>query len=148
MNLDLLWHLRGTVVLAETTTNEAVLRRLERLLKAQRKTVVERGTTHVAFASPLWGDLFASNWLSMIIYDRGRFWIEPGSKLRYELRSLHGFIFCLLGAGIFFCFGFAFTGLPEGLKLAAMAFGWLYGGNILLALLRVPSAIKKAVRSG
>lgn len=148
MNLDFLWHLRGAVVLDETTTNEAVFRRLEELLGKQRKPVTERGLDHLAFDDPLWRDLFSPNWLAMVIYDRGRFWVErgpTGRSLRYELRSLHGLVFCLLGAVMFFLFGLAGDSLASGLKLAAFAFGWLYGTNILLALARVPGSIRMAI---
>jgi hypothetical protein len=87
----------------------------------------------------------------MVIYDRGRFWIEQdlgGRRLRYDLRSLHGMVFCLFGALMFFFFGLAGGGLSGGLKYAAAAFAWLYGMNVLLALGRVPLAIRRAVRSG
>lgn len=86
----------------------------------------------------------------MVIYDRGRFWIEQGldgRRLRYDLRSLHGMVFCLFAAFTAFFFGLAGDGLSRGLKFAAGAFAWLYGMNILLALVRVPSAIRKAVTS-
>jgi hypothetical protein len=86
----------------------------------------------------------------MVIYDQGRFWIEEGlggRRLHYDLRSLHGMIFCLFGALMFFFFGLASGGLSGGLKFAAGIFAWLYGMNVLLALARVPSAIRRAVRS-
>lgn len=146
--LDFLWHLRGSAPLNGVGSNETVLDHVERLLGKQR-SVIERGADYLAFDDPLWSDPFGPNWLAMVIYDRGRFWIErslDGRKLRYELRSLHGMVFCLLGALIFFFFGCASGGLLGGLKFAAGAFGWLYGMNILLALGRVPSAIRKAVR--
>lgn len=56
-------------------------------------------------------------------------------------------VFCLLSALMFFFFGLASGGLVGGLKFAAGIFAWLYGMNILLALSRVPFAIRKAVRS-
>jgi hypothetical protein len=46
-----------------------------------------------------------------------------------------------------FFFGLAGDGVLGGLTLAAAAFAWLYGMNILLALVRVPSTIRKAVAS-
>lgn len=33
----------------------------------------------------------------------------------------------------------------RGLKLAAFAFSWLYGPHLLMARLRIPRAIRKAV---
>jgi hypothetical protein len=85
----------------------------------------------------------------MAIYDRGQFWIEEGlggRRLRYDLRSLHGMVFCLFCAVSFFFFGLAAGGLAGGLKLAAGMFAWLYGMNVLLAHARVPRAIRNAVR--
>lgn len=144
MILDFIWHLRGSVVLGVATTEEAALRRLEQLLDTQRKPVTERGPDQVAFEDPLWRDPFGPNWFAMAIYDRGRFWIE-GGRVRYELRSLHGMVFCLLAAVMFFLFGLAGDGLAGGLKFAGLAFGWLYGMNIALALGRVPGSIRKAI---
>lgn len=144
MALDFVWHLRGSVVLGPATTNEAALRRVGWLLDKQRKPVTERGLDHLAFDDPLWRNPSGPNWLAMAIYDRGRFWIE-GGRLHYGLRSLHGMVFCLLGAAMFFVFGVAGGDLADGLKFAALAFGWLYGANVLLALGRVPGSIRKAI---
>lgn len=126
------------------------LDRVEGLLEKQRKSVSERGADYVAFDDPLWSDPFGPNpnWLAMVIYDRGRFSIEQGfdgRRLRYDLRSLHGMVFCLFAAFMAFFFGLAGGGVSGGLKFAAGTFAWLYGMNILLALVRVPSAIRKAV---
>ena len=55
----------------------------------------------------------------MVIYDRGRFCIESGlerPRLRYNLRSLHGMVFCFIGAAMFFFFGLAGGGLVDGIK--------------------------------
>ena len=149
--VDFIWHLRGSVPLDGVGSNdEVVLDHIERLLEKQRKRDRERGQNSVAFEDPLWSDLFGPNWLAMVIYDRGRFWIErglDGRKLRYDLRSLHGLVFCLFAALMFFFFGVAGGGLLSGLKWAAVVFAWLYGMNVLLALLRVPWAIRKTVRA-
>jgi len=65
--------------------------------------------------------------------------------LKYDLRSLHAFLFCLLAAATFFLFGFMDAGFSGGMKLAAFSFGWLYGMNMLLACTRVPRAIRKEI---
>jgi hypothetical protein len=148
--LDFVWHLRGSVALDGVGSNEAMLNRVECLLERQRKAVSDRGADYLAFDDPLWSDPFGPNWLAMVIYDRGRFWIEQGlggRRLRYDLRSLHGMVFCLFGALMFFFFGLSSGSLLDGLKYAAGVFAWLYGMNVLLALGRVPSAIRKAVRA-
>jgi hypothetical protein len=146
--MDFIWHLRGSVPLNPIGSNEAALDSVERLLERQRNDVGERRTDYLAFDDPLWSDLVGPNWLAMVIYDRGRFWIEQGfggRSLRYDLRSLHAMVFCLFGALMFFLFGLASGGLLGGLKYAVGAFAWIYGMNILLALARVPFAIRRAV---
>ena len=83
----------------------------------------------------------------MVIYDQGRFWIEQRfdeCRLHYDLRSLHVMVFCLIAGSIACMFGLLGEGLLGGAKLAAGAFAWLYGMNILLAVIRVPLAIRKA----
>jgi hypothetical protein len=147
---DFIWHLRGSVPLESIGSDETVLDCVERLLERQQKAVNERGADFVAFDDPLWRKPFGPSWLAMVIYDRGRFWIEQGvggRTLRYDLRNLHGMVFCSFGALMFFFFGLAGGGLLDGLKFAAGLFAWVYGMNILLARGRVPSAIRKAVRS-
>ena len=147
---DFVWHLRGSVPLDGIASNTVALDRVEQLLERQQKSVSERGSEYLAFDDPIWGEPFGPNWLAMVIYDRGLFWIEQGlhgRRLRYDLRSLHGMVICLLAASAAFLFGLADGGLSGGFKFAAGVFGWLYGMNILLALARVPSAIRKAVTS-
>jgi len=56
-------------------------------------------------------------------------------------------VFCLFGALMFFFFGLAGGGLLGGIKYAAGVFAWLYGMNLVLAFVRVPNAIRKAVTS-
>ncbi len=146
--LDFLWHLRGSIPLDGVGSDAVALDRVEQLLARQRKSVSERGSDYLVFDDPLWRNPLGPNWLAMVIYDRGRLWIEQGlhgRTLRYDLRSLHGMVFCLLVAVTAFFFGLFGGGLSEGLTLAAGAFAWLYGMNIMLALIRVPSGIRKAV---
>jgi hypothetical protein len=145
--LDFIWHLRGSVPLDGVGSDDTVLDRVEGLLEGQRKSASERGAVYVAFDDPLWSNRFGPNWVAMVIYDRDRFWIEQGlggRELRYDLRSLHGMVFCLFAAFTAFFFGFVGDGVCGGLELAAGAFAWLYGMNILLAVIRVPSAIRRA----
>ncbi|HEY0312221.1 MAG TPA: hypothetical protein VGC56_06965 [Allosphingosinicella sp.] len=148
--LSFVWHLRGSVPVDGVGPDVVALDPVEHLLERQRKSVRERGSDYLVFDHPLWRNPSGPNWPAMVIYDHGRFWIEQGlhgRRLRYDLRSLHGTIVCLSAAFAAFFFGFADDGLSGGLKFAAGAFAWLYGMNILLALVRVPSAIRKAVTS-
>lgn len=146
--LDFIWHLHGSVPLHGVDRGASALDRVEQLLERQQKPVTARAPDYLVFSDPLWANPFASNWLAMVIYDRGRFWIEErleGDRLHYDLRSLHGMVFCLFGALMFFLFGFAGGGLLVGVKYAVGIFAWLYGMNLVLAYLRVPHAIRKAV---
>lgn len=149
--VNFLWHLRGSVPLIGIGSDAAALDRVERLLEQQWKGVEERGPHYLAFDDPLWRTPFAPNWLAMVIYDRGRFWIEQGPhgrRLCYDLRSLHGMVLCLfIAATIALLFGLAGDGLLGGLAYGAGVFAWLYGMNILMAFIRVPSAIRNAVAS-
>ena len=147
MLLDYVWHLRGSVPLGEMSDYTAVFDRVEQLLAKQQKSASERGFDYLVFNDPLWLNLGGPNWLAMIMYDRGQFLIEQGvsgQRLRYDLRSLHSMVVCLFAAFIAFFFGFADDGITGGLRLAAGAFAWLYGGNLILAFARVPVAIRKA----
>lgn len=148
---DFIWHLRGSVCLDGVGSNDAALDRVEGLLDKQRKPGTERGQNSLYFEDPLWSDPFGPNWLAMALYDRGQFWIEEGlggRRLRYDLRNLHGLVFCLFGGLMFFLFGLAIGGPLSGLECGVAVFAWLYGMNILLALARVPPTIRKAVRGG
>jgi len=150
MIFDFIWHMRGSIKLDVAATEDEVLGRVEQLLSKQRKPVVSRDTVHAAFSAPLFSDPFGPNWLAMGIYDRGRFWIDCGQEgrhLRYDLSSLHGFVFCLIASLFFFGIGSTNGGIGEGIKLGFLTFSWLYGVNILLALLRVPGAIRKAIEA-
>lgn len=88
------------------------------------------------------------NWLEMTIYDHGRFWIvreAEGCGVRYQLRSLHGLIFCPFAGLIFFTFVGITDGLRNGIKYGLAAFVWLYGMNLAIAVARVPRTIRKAL---
>jgi len=146
--LHFVWHLRGSIPLDGRDRSVAALDRVEQLLERQRKIVSERGSDYLVFEDPPWRHLFSPNWLAMVMYDQGRFWIErslDGQRLRYDLRSVHGMVFCLFGALMFFFVGLADGGLLGGMKYAFGVFAWLYGMNVALALVRIPNAVRKAV---
>jgi hypothetical protein len=142
--LEFFWHLRGSIPLDSTDSDAVALGRMERLLSRQQKMVNDRGSDYLAFDDR---NPFGADWPAMAIYDHGRFWIEQqlhGRRLCYDLRSLYCMGFCLIVASIAFFIGLAGVGFGHGLRLAAWMFFGFYGGNIILALLRVPSAIRKA----
>ena len=147
---DFLWHMRGSAHLRGEQSNQEVLDGIEALLKRQRKPLSKRSSNEVIFNSPLWQSYLGPNWLAMVVYDHGRIGIDQHTNdrvLRYDLRSLHGFVFCLLGAVMFFAFGVAVGGLIKGISYAAFAFGWLYGMNMVLAWARIPRMIRNAVEN-
>ena len=142
-----MWHLRGSVRLNSARSNEAVFVSLEQLLAQQRKPVIVRDSAKLEFNDPFWSGVRSAH--AMVIYDYGRFWIEgqlDERRLRYDLSSWHGFVFCLIVATAAGLFGLLVDGLANGARFAAGAFAWFYGVNILLAVVRVPLAIRKAVR--
>ena len=147
--IDMIWHLRGSVSVDSSVSASEAIARIERLLEKQRKNVTEKREGAIAFYTPLWSALFGPNWLAMIIYDRGRFWAEDstsGQKIRFDLRSFQGFVYCLSIAGFLFLVTIFGNGLLVATGVSALAFSWLYGMNMLLAWVRVPHAIRKAVR--
>lgn len=150
MVIDFLWHLRGSRSLERAPEDDRVIAAIERLLSRQRKPVTRKTPDSLAFNQPLWTQMIGPNWRAMLIYDRGRFWIERGHRgrrLHYDLSSLHGFIFCVAGSALFFVFTLATAGsLSSAAGIAALAFGWLYGGNLLIAIPRVWLAIDAVVR--
>lgn len=130
--------------------NIVAIERIEAFLTEQHKPVCEQTNSSISFHSPLWEDWFTvNNWLTLVIYDRGNFWIEKDlddRSLQYDLRSLHGLVFCLAAALMFLIFATVFQGIAVGLCVSLFAFVWLYGGNMLLAWWRVPLAIRKMVK--
>lgn len=144
--IDFLWHLRGSIKLQANQRDEAVLDRLQLMLEGQKKTSIERGNHSIIFEGSLYG--LWSSWRATVIYDQGQFWIDEnleGKKLRYDLRSFQVFVFCAFAALLFFFFGLL-GGLLNGLKFGALAFGLVYGMNILLSLIRVTALIRRTVR--
>lgn len=153
---DFLWRLRGSVELSDTMSDDMTIDRLNGLCERQLKNVTGRESDSIVFYEPLWAGIFrskgyiGSNLLALVIFERGQFSIvrdSSGRHLRYELESLHGFIFCLSATILFFAIGVGSNGLLGGVELAALVFGWLYGMNILLALFRIPGTIRRAVRN-
>ena len=145
--LDFVWHLRGSVAVEATGSDALYLDRIEQMLKQQKKPSIERG--QIVFEEPLWSNYWDSNSRATAIYDHGEFRIEKdlsGKRLLYDLRSFQAFAFCAVGALMFFFFGLP-GGLLNGLMFGGLAFGWVYGMNIGIALIRVPALIKRTVRS-
>jgi hypothetical protein len=149
VSLNLIWHMRGEAVLGPSSSHHRVIQRLDTMLDRQQKRILDRGPDFIEFESPLFS--LGPNWLAMVIYDRGRFWIvrdgPAGARLRYDLRSLHGFLFCLAASAIAFAISGSGGDWLQAAWIAALAFGWLYGMNMVLAYARIPGLIQRAVSS-
>ncbi|MFC3173636.1 hypothetical protein ACFOD9_05165 [Novosphingobium bradum] len=146
-----IWHLRGSVELEPETTNEDALTQIESLLSGQMKVISSAGEDFIEFGDS-WRFWFgpSNRGLAMAVYDQGRFQIDDrgaGKIVQYDLSSLTDFLFCLLGACVFFAFASAGSSLAYGAKIGTFAFAWLYGINMILARLRIPRAIRKALGS-
>jgi hypothetical protein len=146
--IENIWHLRGSTQLPSEPSDEVIIGRLETFLAKQHKPITEQGETSIEFSSPLCEGWFTPNWLALVIYDEGRFWIEKGlegRRLRYDLRSLHGLVFCLAGACMMFAFVSIVEDIAAGARFALPTFAWLYGANMVLAWARIPLAVRRAV---
>jgi hypothetical protein len=140
---DVLWHMRGSVALREVRAGDAIFR-LSTLLRQQRKAVTTRSPVELAFDNSRAEIDFWRNWRALVMFERGRFWID-GDRVRYDLRSLHGFLFCLLAAGLAGAIVALFSAPLRGLVVAIVLMGWLYGMNLLIALTWVPALIRRTV---
>jgi hypothetical protein len=146
--LKLLWHVRGSVRLDDATPDNDVLDRIEQMLEKQRKPTIERGLNSIIFEEPLWSNFWGPNWRATVIFDQGRLWIDRQfgeRRLRYDFRSLHALVFCAVGAAMFFAVGSMDGNFVRGLTFAALAFGWIYGMNLALAIARVPFLIRRTI---
>ncbi|OGN50739.1 MAG: hypothetical protein A2352_00150 [Caulobacterales bacterium RIFOXYB1_FULL_67_16] len=149
MVLDFLWRLRGSVALDPAVADPVVLGRIEQLLSRQGKDIARRGVGGLSFNGPLWSIGLLVQFRSMYIFDRGRFWIATdgkGRRLRYRLYSRQLMAVSIIGAGMFLVIGWATEGSVRGLGIGGLAFAWLYGINFLPAAVRVPLAVRGAVR--
>lgn len=150
MIFDFIWHMRGSIALDASLSDEEALRRIERLIARQSKTVASRDAEQVTFESPLENTLLGLHFPPMKFCDGGRFWIEQGTAgrvLRYDLRSLHFLMYCLLAAFVFFHLGSSGKHIVDGLKSGAFALICVYGGNTIFAFIRVPGAIRRAIEA-
>ena len=141
---DALWHLRGSVALDQVRAGDAMFR-LSNLLRHQHKAVTARSPVELAFDNSRGEIDFWRNWRAFVMYERGRFWVD-GDRVRYDLRSLHLFLFCLFAACLAGTIVAILGDALHGLMAAAFLMGCLYGLNVLIALLRVPMLIGRTVR--
>ena len=71
---------------------------------------------------------------------------SAGRSLRYELRSLHGFVWCVSLAVVAGTLVSLSEGIVFGAEIGGLVIAWLYGMNLLLAALRVPAKIRRTVK--
>ena len=147
--IDFIWHLRRAELIRSHESDAVILNDLENFLQSQKVSTISKQTRSIFFTDPLFSFRFKSNWLPLAVYDQGTFVIsneERGRVLRYELSSFQGFVFCLSCAALFFVTSSSFEGPLYGLKIGLFAFLWLYGMNMVLAHIRVPRAVRRAIR--
>ena len=147
---DWIWHLRGSFALRPGLSTESILEQVEEALDRQGKSAVRRSATAIEFNDPLWSSFFQANWPALAFYDHGRTWISESADrpvFFYDMRSLHGLVFCLCAAAMFALVGVSEEGPAIGLKLGLGSFAWLYGMNVLITLVRVPLFFRRIVRA-
>lgn len=133
--------------LPDSDSDAQIFDRMAKLFEQQRKPYQRTGDG-ITFNDPLWTNIFQGNWRTLVIFDRGRAWIDGGfgsRTLHYQIESLHGFVFCMFGSVMFAGFGLLVEGVA-GLRFGLAAFLWLYGMNLALAAVRVPLLFGKVKR--
>jgi hypothetical protein len=94
---------------------------------------------------------FIGGWKRVLdLYETGTFHVintRNGILLRYDLRCLYGFLFCLAGSSFIGLFALATGEIPASgaFWLTLFAFSWLYGANCILAYFRVPTLLIRTV---
>lgn len=138
---DWLWHLRGSAIVESTLPNLTILDRVALELGRQSKPIKTRTDNFVEFNDPLWRSSGQKNRLGLVLYDRGRIWVErdeAGTKVRYDLRSLHAMMYMLGGALLLGLLASFVQDGPTAIKFGFGIFAFGYGVNVLLALAKVP----------
>jgi hypothetical protein len=147
-SLGPLVRIRGELTESVDVAEDEVARALIREVRRQGAEIVSAGPNHLRFSNPLWNNMSYPGWYALTPFDRGIAHFRragDGIELRYELSTLHGFVFCLSVAAAMALFGAAF-GSMFPLKFALFAFAWLYGGNFAIGLVRSRDFFRRVVR--
>lgn len=145
-----MWTHKGSVAIPARVASDEVMLRLRAALEAERKRPFEARAGRIDFDDPIWRNFFVLPRPSLSFYDHGKFWIDASSsdhRLRYELESLHAFLFCLAAGSAFFALqsgGRAASAAAIGLA----AFAFLYGANLLWTRGRLQRFLEKVTGSG
>lgn len=146
--IDRFWRARGAILLKASKSPAARLEGIATAIERQGKRITLRTDGAIEFKSAWKFGLSEPRGRLLMLYDRGRVWIEGderASVLRYELSSLSSLICCLVFAAI--GAGVALTGGNPGISPGGFA-GWVvsaYGMISILSRLRAPGFFKKAV---
>lgn len=130
MGIDRIWHCRGSVELGVGQSPVEAMSSVAAELTRKGGRVTRCGDLRIDFLQPLASSFFRPNWKGMSVFDRGTVWIEPDQSstvVRYDFSCLHGFIFCLFAAAMFFALATTFGGIGAGAVAAGGSFAWLYG---------------------
>lgn len=144
-----LWTLWGSLEVPPGIAPDALLDRIEEELAGHGKRVFDRDGPAVTFTSYFWEDVFGLNGNALMLYDRGRLWLDGGGgtlRLRWELRSPRVFILCLAVAAAAGLFSGSVEGWSEGAEVALKGLAWLYGLNLAVSLIRVPQFFRRMLR--
>lgn len=145
-----MWTHKGSVAIPAPVASDEVMFRLRAALEAERKRPFEPRAGRIDFDDPIWRNFFVLPRPSLSFYDRGKFWIDASSsnhRLRYELESLHGFVFCVAVGALFF----ALQSGGRAASAAAIGFGafaFLYGANLLWTRGRLQLLLEKVTGTG
>jgi hypothetical protein len=150
MGVDVLWLQKGSVPLPTGLSAEDGLARLEDALVEDGVDVHRDASNRLVFQANVFVPRKLFRWTELQPYNRGELTIEPvAGRLvaRYRFSLSHLFWCCLLGAALM---GLVATSHSawDGAKIAGLAFGWVYGGNYLIGLIRASAFVASALFSG
>ena len=144
-----LWTLRGSLEVPPGMTPAEQLDRIENGIADLGKRVFDRDGPTIVYSSWFWEDALGINRNPLLVYDRGRLWLDGSggtSRLRYELSSLRFLLLCFAIAAAAGLFIGSQVGWRESAKVAFVGLAWLYGLNLLVALVRVPRFFRRLLR--
>ncbi|MGE0178513.1 MAG: hypothetical protein AB7O91_01670 [Sphingomonas sp.] len=150
MGLDVIWLHKGAVPLPAGLSADDALARLEGALSEDGVYFYRDASSRLLFEANVLLPRKLFRWPELQPYNRGELTIEPvGGSLvaRYRFSLAHLFWFCLIAALAFGCFAAGHPGL-EGAKVASLVFGFLYGGNYLIGLMRASWFVASTLHRG
>ena len=143
-----LCHLEGSILLEGSGSDQIVLEQLARFLKKQHRAVNERGESFLKFDDPL--GPFSPNWVAMVAFHHGKFWIEQnqtGRTLWYKLSSRQFLVFGMFVYAVFLLISLVQFGFLRGIGFGFPLLVLGLEGQILLGRFRTRAALRKVLRA-